>query len=112
MAKLKHPNNASAVNQKENNNQKIHLLQDQNEGNLQHQPAEYRERQNHHRRREKRILQEWWRIMVHNKLDLYTMKELSFPLIKKPNIPNEIHIMAVTDSVNKIMVLNVICPGF
>ena len=47
-----------------------------------------------------------------NKLNLYTMKELSFPLIKKPNTPNEIHIMALTNFVKKIMALNVICPGF
>lgn len=47
-----------------------------------------------------------------NKLNLYTMKELSFPLIKKPNTPNEIHIMVLTYLGKKTMNLNVICPGF
>lgn len=46
-----------------------------------------------------------------NKLNLYTMKELSFPLIKKPNTPNEIHIMVLTCLGKKTMNLNVICPG-
>lgn len=40
------------------------------------------------------------------------MKELSFPLIKKPNTPNEIHIMVLTYLGKKTMNLNVICPGF
>lgn len=47
-----------------------------------------------------------------NKLNLYAMKELSFPLIKKPNTPNEINIMVLTCIGKKTISLNVICPGF
>lgn len=45
-----------------------------------------------------------------NKLNLYSMKDLSFPLIKKPNASNEIHVMVLTLG-KKSMSLNVICPG-
>jgi hypothetical protein len=45
-----------------------------------------------------------------NKLNLYSMKDLSFPLIRKPQTSNELHIMVLTIG-KKSMSLNVICPG-
>lgn len=43
-------------------------------------------------------------------MNINVMKDLSFPLIRKPEKDNEVNLLMLTDADRKIMTLNVITP--
>ena len=45
-----------------------------------------------------------------NKMDLNKMKDMAFPLMQKPQNPNEVHIRVLTNIGKKVMTLHVITP--
>lgn len=46
-----------------------------------------------------------------NKMDLNKMKDMAFPLMQKPQNPNEVHIRVLTNIGKKVMTLHVITPN-
>jgi len=43
-------------------------------------------------------------------MNINKMKDLTFPLIRKPESENEINILMFTDAEKKVMTLHIICP--
>ena len=45
-----------------------------------------------------------------NKMDLNKMKDMAFPLMQKPQNPDEVHIRVLTNIGKRVMTLHVITP--